>query len=591
MRSWCRAALAVLSLVLVAAADRPKPPASALPTLGETIEVSIVNIDVFVTDKSGKRVPGLTRDDFEIFENGVKQPISNFAEYVDAPTLNATLPTATPALPSVTPATLDQRRNLVLFLERFRLPASKAAPMFASLKKLMRDTVRPGDAAMVVTWHRGELVELQRYTDDLARIDRAIDSVALQNTSAVLDGQQETRVVTDDIEDFELEAEDHAATALSGMGIDPDATIAMMRENYEQDKGASQRMDALRARAEMEHKVRTINALMRSMAGMDGKRVMLLATHRLSQVAGAEFFWIAGMKAELDTLDRMEFDTRHIVKSLYETANANGVTIYPMFPEGLGTGGIDLPLAGRKLEGGASSGIEYLIQNNETPTLKEIARQTGGIAAWGPGAVTELLTTIRDDFNAYYSLAYRTTPRSLDKSRSIVVKAKDGGLTVRSRRGVTEKSEVTRMGDRVLSSLFREDEGARLKFGVKLGEKEPRGKRYRIPVTIRIPIAALTMLPNGSHYSGGFSVYVAWNSKAGGISDATHRRQLFNIPADDVKRARASYYTYQFDIAADPRTERLSLGVVDEVSREYGVRVYDLRRQEVRDGHSVERGR
>jgi len=42
---------AVAALLLVAAADRPKPPASALPTLGETIDVSIVNVDVFVTDK------------------------------------------------------------------------------------------------------------------------------------------------------------------------------------------------------------------------------------------------------------------------------------------------------------------------------------------------------------------------------------------------------------------------------------------------------------------------------------------------------------------------------------------------------------
>jgi hypothetical protein len=36
--------------------------------ISETIEVRVTNIDVVVTDKSGKRVTGLTRDDFEVFE-------------------------------------------------------------------------------------------------------------------------------------------------------------------------------------------------------------------------------------------------------------------------------------------------------------------------------------------------------------------------------------------------------------------------------------------------------------------------------------------------------------------------------------------
>jgi len=566
--------IAFASLLFVAAADRPqKQPLSQLPTLGETIEVSIVNVDVFVTDKAGKRIHGLTQNDFDVFENGAKQPITNFAEYI-AP--GASLPAREGGVQGAGEGAVpDQKRTLVVFIERFRLPKVKSDPVFSGMKKLLHETVRPGDAAMVVTWHRGELKTLQGYTDDLPLIDRAIDSLARQNTSAVLDGLQETRALAGDIQDFELEAEDFAREAL---GADAAPFIAAMQENSEGMKGQSQRMDALRARAEMQQKVRTINALMRSMAGFDGKRVLLLATHRLSQVAGAEFFWIAGVDAQLDSLDRIEFDTRSIVKSLYETANANGVTIYPMFPEGLGTLGIELPVAGRALQGNAASGIEYLIQNNETPTLKEVARQTGGMPAWGVGDVTKLLTNIRDDFETYYSLAYRTTPRSLDKTRSIVVKTRDPKLVVRSRRGVIEKSDVTRMEDKVLSSLFRpDDEGARLKFGVKLGEKQPRGKKYRLPITIRIPISNLTMLPNGPNYSGGFSVYIAWGAKVGGISDATHQRQLFHIPAGDVQRAKSSFYTYQFDIAADARTERLSLGVVDEVSKEYGVRVYELR--------------
>ena len=579
--------LALAALLLIAAADKPKQPLSQLPTLGETIEVSIVNVDVYVTDKAGNRVRGLTRDDFEVFENGQKQPLTNFAEYA-AETSSAPLPLAGEGgrRPGEGPAPVDQKRNLVVFIERFRLPNAKADPMFAAMKKLLHDIVRKGDAAMVVTWDHSRLRTLQGYTDDVALLDKAVDSVAQQSTSVNLDGTQQTRAEIEDIIDYELELEEFAAQAVGAVGGDPEATVDALKSDFEGTKGMAQRMDALRARAEMQQKVRTLNALMRSMAGLDGKRVLIMATHRFSQIAGAEYFWMAGVDAQLESLDRIEFDTRYIVRSLYETANANGVTIYPMFPEGLGTTGIELQVRGRpgqsispqdrSMLGNTSAGLEYLIQQNEMPALMEVAKHTGGLPAAGAEQVAKLLTTIRDDFDTYYSLAYRTTPRSLDKARSIVVKAKDPKLVIRSRREVIEKSDVTRMEDKVLASLFRPDENARLKFAVKLGDKQPRGKKYRIPVTIRIPIAALTTLQNGPNYSGGFSIYVAWGAKVGGISDATHRRQLFHIPAEEVTRAKRSFYTYQFDIAADGRTERISLGVVDEVSKEYGVRVYDL---------------
>lgn len=49
----------LLLLGLSAFAQQQLPPAS------ETIDVSIINLDVFVTDKKGNRVDGLTLDDLE----------------------------------------------------------------------------------------------------------------------------------------------------------------------------------------------------------------------------------------------------------------------------------------------------------------------------------------------------------------------------------------------------------------------------------------------------------------------------------------------------------------------------------------------
>lgn len=52
-----------------------------LPGTGTTIRVSVdrINVGVTVTNSHGRSVPGLRREDFRIFDNGVEQPISGFA--------------------------------------------------------------------------------------------------------------------------------------------------------------------------------------------------------------------------------------------------------------------------------------------------------------------------------------------------------------------------------------------------------------------------------------------------------------------------------------------------------------------------------
>src|SRR5688572_395803 len=57
-----------------------------LPSIGETIEVTVVNLDVVVTDRNGNRVRRLTAADFEVLENGQPQPITNFSEIAPAAT-------------------------------------------------------------------------------------------------------------------------------------------------------------------------------------------------------------------------------------------------------------------------------------------------------------------------------------------------------------------------------------------------------------------------------------------------------------------------------------------------------------------------
>jgi len=62
------------------------------PTTTLTVQSQLVVLDVVVTDKAGRLVTNLSRDDFEVSENGVSQEIRNF----DAPHTIDTIPVTAP---------------------------------------------------------------------------------------------------------------------------------------------------------------------------------------------------------------------------------------------------------------------------------------------------------------------------------------------------------------------------------------------------------------------------------------------------------------------------------------------------------------
>ncbi|HEY3170614.1 MAG TPA: hypothetical protein VGK08_06395, partial [Thermoanaerobaculia bacterium] len=78
-----------LSPVLASAQERP-------PTFTEEVEVRVMDLDVVVTDRSGRPIPDLKREDFTVRLGGKTVPIDYFAR-VDEGTIHAPdLATASP---------------------------------------------------------------------------------------------------------------------------------------------------------------------------------------------------------------------------------------------------------------------------------------------------------------------------------------------------------------------------------------------------------------------------------------------------------------------------------------------------------------
>src|SRR5713226_3375023 len=78
--SLIRRAVVLLVAAAVAAGAFAQQP-SELPRVTKSVELSILNIDVIVTDKSGKPVRDLKAGDFEVRIGKKPAEITNFAEY------------------------------------------------------------------------------------------------------------------------------------------------------------------------------------------------------------------------------------------------------------------------------------------------------------------------------------------------------------------------------------------------------------------------------------------------------------------------------------------------------------------------------
>jgi VWFA-related protein len=516
--------------------------AQETPRLGETVEVSIVNVDVVVTDSKGNRVPGLTKDDFEILENGKPQPVSNFAEY------SSNDPEARVGVAGAAPATAPsqrEKRTFLIFFEKMQLPGFAADSFSEGLKKTVRELIQPGDAVSVVYWDQFELKQFDG-GDDLAKIGSAIDFVTAKAKTIRVDEKEQ--FLTD------LQAErDLRSAAPSGGGRGQSAPQLAGGE-----LGSNLAMQ--KAYNEMIVRVAAINSAINSIAGVEGKKILLLTTRRLGEVAGGEFAYHSGL-TQIPTYLKSQYGTGQMMKSIIDNANAAGVTIYPAYPVGV--------------EGSATA-ADYLTLNNETLSLASIARETGGVSASGAQNVVNLLPRIASDASNYYSLAYRVKSDGTDRTRNISVKTRNREYTVRTRTQFVEKSDDTRMRDRLKAALFRSNQPHDIAIAVETGKAKKGRRTSTVPVAVKIPIRQLTLLPQGGKHAGKFSVYIGVAGELNELSDVTQKTQPFEVTAAQLKQALASYFTYDMDVQVNAKSKYLAVGVFDEVGHTYGLQRVEL---------------
>jgi VWFA-related protein len=116
----------------------------------DTVEVRVVNVEVVVTDKGGLPVLGLTREDFELLEDGRPVEITNFFAVENRQVRTSGADTVS-APEDLLLAPETRRLQLVVFVDNFNMRPENRNVVFGELKKYLAGRLDPRDRVMLVT--------------------------------------------------------------------------------------------------------------------------------------------------------------------------------------------------------------------------------------------------------------------------------------------------------------------------------------------------------------------------------------------------------------------------------------------------------
>jgi VWFA-related protein len=157
-----------------------RTPREAPPTAVFWAEVNYVEVDAVVTDSNGYTVRGLTRDDFEILEEGVPQEIASFTEIALPIETAPARPEASGAVeppPSRQVATNEQElegRIYVLVLDALHTHPRRSHSVRRMARRFVDDHMTDGDIAAVVHTD-GRTDAAQNFTRDRSLLKESIE--------------------------------------------------------------------------------------------------------------------------------------------------------------------------------------------------------------------------------------------------------------------------------------------------------------------------------------------------------------------------------------------------------------------------------
>ena len=407
---WSIALLVVLAAGLSAqtpaqSGQTPAPAKPAAPAQPEKptfrMQVDLVTNDVVVRDDKGNFVPDLKKDEFEIFEDGVKQDITSMTVVTGGRVNNVLAPPPPPPpegiiLPVSRPRNDVSGRIFLFFVDDLHLQFHNTGRIRELFKKISKELVHDGDMFGIVSSGPSSIAIDMTY--DKMRLEEAIKKIAgnelkpsdiIQGSSGA-EGPSEVRyrahvafsTVADILQELEKVHNRRKAVVYVSDGYDfnpfQDARLGLMDPNSPFAQNEMMRSQNQAARQQ------------NSDASNSNQTDPLTQQQKQN-----ETFADADLARELGDLTR--------------AANRANTTFYTIDPRGL-VGGSDID---EQVD--PTQWSDYLRKSQDS--LRVIAEETGGYAVVNQNDFDKALKRIDNETSDYYVLGYVSKNSDLTRRR------------------------------------------------------------------------------------------------------------------------------------------------------------------------------
>ncbi len=414
----------------------------------DAVDVDVINVEVVVTDKQGHPVTGLTRDDFEIFEDGEKMELTNFHEVRgvarESPEDEPSTPGDAPAPDAAAGDRGDQR--LVILVDNMNISPQSRKLLFTKLREHLRERMAPAGQCSACRTRQAMLATLDRkveivlpFTDDRELLLSALEEVEQQGSShALLDGDR--RMFVTRLQRARLP------------GYNPPQ--AVVRGNVVEGDNDPDFNDAVRIALDLAHTVRTLgeqryrkvkttidtlDRFCQALGGMPERKALvylsdgipLRPADALTEAWSGKYqSWVLQSSNDIrshsvypnadqtfqrviNSLASSEFDLSHDLHQLNVNASSQRVAFYPISTYGRSPEYLSASVSGGSINAGSGSMLrraQELESFTRDASLLQMAEETGGQALIRSANFGELLDRVDRDFTSYYALGYTLPP-------------------------------------------------------------------------------------------------------------------------------------------------------------------------------------
>jgi len=482
---------------------------------------NLVIVDVFVRDRSGKEITGLTKEDFTVLEDGKPQQIAVF-EFQRLETPQETPEVAGP--PQIAPARPQMiaiaapgkiqyrdRRLLVLFFDHSSMsPADQVRAHNAALK-FIEQQMRPADVVAILSF-ANELKVEQDFTDDRETLARVIKSFTTG------EGSELAREAPTDEEDAE-------------------------------DTGAAFTADESEFNIfNTDRKLSALESATKMLAGLPEKKALVYFSSGIGRTG-------------------VENDSQ--LRSSVNAAVRANVSFYPVDARGLtaiipGGDASRAASRGTGLFSGQAQRRQMARFQDQQDTLVTLAADTGGKAFLDSNDLSLGIRQAQDDIRSYYILGYYSTDPAQDgRFRRIQVRLNNqlqAKLDYRS--GYFAPKEFSKFTStdkeqQLQEALALGDPITDLPLALEVNYFRVARDRYFVPVSVKIPGPEIALAKKGSNESTELDfigqVRDAKGRPAGTVRDGIRVR----LSATDVAQLKRRNFQYDTGFTLPPGEYRL----------------------------------